>query len=429
MNATPARKSIRRHLIIATLFTTILVGGFGTWAATAPLSGAVIAMGTVVVDSYAKPVQHPSGGIVAKINVTNGDLVEIGDVLLSLDSTITRTDLAIIETRLAKLRAQTARLQAERLGHTEIATGLEANSYNISQDAMAAEQSILAARLATRIGQRQQLEQRKQQLQKQLGGIHAQIKAKQKEISLIEEDLQHAKDLVEKEILSSRELREREREMATAEGQLGALDADAGKIGNQIAEVELQSLQIDSEFQRQVAEEEQEISSQVDELFEREVAAKDQLQRIDLRAPQSGVVHDLQVHNKGAVIASGQEVLQIIPITDELVAELKIQPQDIDQLTIGQIAELRFSSFDQGTTPIVNGQVIQIGADLSIDPQTGIPHYLVRIITSKIEMDKLGDLKLIPGMPVEAFIETTPRTAFSYATKPILDQLARAFKE
>jgi HlyD family secretion protein len=221
-----------------------------------------------------------------------------------------------------------------------------------------------------------------------------------------------------------------ERDGAKLEGERGSLIASIAQAKGKIAETELRILQVDEDMRQEVGKDLADIRAKVSELVEKRVSAEDQLKRVDIRAPQDGFVHQLAVHTVGGVITpQGEPLMLIVPEADKLIVEAKVQPQDIDQLHVGQAAVLRFSAFNQRTTPEVNGVVSVVSADVSQDQKTGATFYTIRVDVAAEELSRLGSVKLVPGMPVEAFVQTTPRTVLSYLVRPLHDQITKAFRE
>jgi HlyD family secretion protein len=435
MSAKPAldiRGSIRRHIVIGVAVVAFLALGVGGWASTAEISGALIAQGSLVVDSNVKKVQHPSGGVVGEVRARDGDHVKAGDVLIRLDETVTRANLAIITKSLNELFARKARLSAERDGADAVAVPKElANRANDAdvQEALASERKLFDLRRKARFGQKNQLQERIKQLQEQITGLTAQQDAKSKEMTIINQELQGVRDLWARNLVQISRLTSLEREEARLQGEHGQLIASAAEAKGKIAETELQILQVDQEFTSDVAKELRETESKIGEYVERKVTAEDQLQRTDLRAPQDGIVFQSTANTVGGVITAGDPVMLIVPEADNLLVEAKVEPKDIDQVQLGQPVVLRFSAFNMRTTPELNGTVVRVAADTSTDQRTGQSYYVVRISMLADEIAKLGEVKLTPGMPVEAFIQTGERTMLSYLVKPLHDQLKRAFRE
>jgi HlyD family secretion protein len=425
-------RSLRRHLLAGLSVLALLGGGMGGWAATTELSGAVVAPGSVVVDSHVKKVQHPTGGVVGEIRVRDGDRVNAGDLVVRLDETITRANLAVITKGLDELSARQGRLEAERdgLSMIKVHPKLQARSSDTEiAGLIMGEQSLFRLRREARDGLRAQLKQKIGQLREQIVGLEEQAGAKADEIKLIQNELEGVRELWRKNLVPITRVTQLEREATRLRGERGQLIASVAQAKGRISETDLQIIQIDQELRSEVAKELREIQAKSAELVEKRVAAEDQLKRIDIRAPQAGVVHQLAVHTVGGVIAAGDPLMLIVPEADDLSIEVKIQPQDIDQMKIGQEAVLRLSAFNQRTTPEIQGTISRIAADLTQDQKTGVAFYTARIATSESELRRLKDLKLVPGMPVEAFVQTGERTALSYLAKPLSDQLSRAWRE
>ena len=427
-----SQASIRRHIIAGSVIVGVLAIGFGGWASTAELSGALIAQGTIVVDSNIKKVQHPTGGVVGEVRVHDGDRVKAGDILIRLDETVTRANLAIVTKSLIELYARKARLGAERDGVDTVAMPPELKDQADDPDVKAAldsERKLFDLRRTARLGQKDQLRERIKQLQEQISGLVAQQDAKSKEISFVDQELSGVRELWQKNLVQLNRLTSLERDEARVEGERGQLVASAAEAKGRIAEIQLQILNIDQESSSDVAKELRETDSKIGEAVERKVTAEDQLKRIDIRAPQDGVVFQSTANTVGGVIAAGDPIMMIVPESDKLSVEVKVEPKDIDQVAIGQPVVLRFSAFNQRTTPELNGSVTRIGADTSNDQRTGQSYYLVRIGIEPSELDRLGPVKLTPGMPVESFIQTGKRTLVSYLVKPLHDQLMRSMRE
>jgi HlyD family secretion protein len=430
--ARDSQASIRRHIIAGSVIVGVLAIGLGGWASTAEISGALIAQGTIVVDSNIKKVQHPTGGVVGEVRVHDGDRVKAGDILIRLDETVTRANLAIVTKSLIELYAREARLGAERDGVDTVAMPPELKDQADDRDVKAAldsERKLFDLRRTARLGQKDQLRERIKQLQEQIAGLVAQQDAKSKEISFVDQELSGVRELWQKNLVQLNRLTSLERDEARVEGERGQLVASAAEAKGRIAEIQLQILNVDQEFSSDVAKELRETDSKIGEGVERKVTAEDQLKRIDIRAPQDGVVFQSTANTVGGVITAGDPIMMIVPESDKLSVEVKVEPKDIDQVAIGQPVVLRFSAFNQRTTPELNGSVTRIGADTSNDQRTGQSYYLVRIGIDPGELDRLGPVKLTPGMPVESFIQTGERTLVSYLVKPLHDQIMRSMRE
>ncbi|MBD9490468.1 HlyD family type I secretion periplasmic adaptor subunit [Ensifer sp. ENS11] len=427
-----ASKAITRYMLWAGCSIGVLLIGAGGWAATSKLSGAVVGMGTVVVEGNVKRIQHREGGIVGDIRVRDGAQVKVGDLLIRLDDTVTRANLAIVTKQIDQLNARAMRLVAERDNTTEIKVPADLRA-KLDQaevaDYVQSERALFVARRQTIDGQKDQLKQRIGQLQQETDGLTARRAAKDDELKFIVQELTGIASLHDKGLMPFSRLAELQRMKAQLSGERGQLTAEIARAATRTTETELQILQLDQDRRSEVLTELRDVDNKLAELTEQQVTATDQLKRIDLLSPQDGIVHELAVHTVGGVISPGETLMQIVPVNDSLVVEAKVQPADIDQLHIGQDAVLRFSAFNQRTTPEIIGSITTIAANLSSNPQTGETWYTARVRIAKPELARLGSLVLHAGMPVEAFIQTGERSALSYLVKPLADQIARAMRE
>ncbi len=425
-------RSIRRHLMVGVIASLALVGGAGAWAAVTNLAGAVVAPGHFVVDSYVKKVQHPKGGIVGEILVREGDKVRAGDVLMRLDATQTRANLAIVTKRLNELAARLARLEAERDDRDAIIfpDWLLANDGDAEvAAAIHSESRLFQSRREAREGQKAQLNQRIEQFEHEIAGLKAQEVAYAEGIEVLNTEISALNRLREQGIVSDQRLNGLKTQAATFGGERGEKIAFQAQSAGRITETRLQILQIDQDLRTEVGRELREVQAQIGEYVERRVAAEDELKRIDIVAPQSGIVHQLAVHTLGGVISPADPIMLIVPEGDDLALEVQIAPKDVDQIQIGHAALLRMTAFNLRTTPELNGFVSRIAADLTTDERSGQSYYLVRVAIPQAEKEKLKNLTLVPGMPAEVMIKTGERTALSYLVKPLSDQIFRAFRE
>jgi HlyD family secretion protein len=427
-----ARTSIRRHLIVGLAVVVLLAGGLGGWASTAQISGALIAPGSVVVESNVKKVQHPTGGVVGELRARDGDVVKAGDVVVRLDDTVTKASLAIVTKNLDGLWARAARLEAEQRGLDKIVfprSLLERADDPEVKTVMASETKLFEVRVNGRTGQKAQLRERVTQLNEEIAGLTAQEKAKDQEIALVEKELIGVRDLYDKHLVQLTRLTTLERDLARLAGERAQYIAARAQAKGKITETELQIIQVDKDMVSDVSKDLRETNDKIGEFVERKVTAEDQLRRVDIRAPQDGMVLQSTVHTVGGVITAGDAIMLIVPQADDLQVEAKVNPQDIDKLQVGQKTLLRLSAFNQRTTPELNGIVTRVSPDVTTDQRTGQSYYTIRISMPQEEVARLGDVKLIPGMPVEAFVQTGDRTLISYLIKPLSDQLMRAFRE
>ncbi|MGF6159528.1 HlyD family type I secretion membrane fusion protein [Ensifer sp. KUDG1] len=415
---------ITSRIVVSAAFAATLLFGVGGWAAHARLSGAVITQGQVAISQQVKLIQHRDGGIVSEIAVRNGDQVRKGDVLIRLDETQTRVELAIVRGQLQQFYAMRARLKAERDG--EAAVSFE--GLDVSEVLKVSELKLFEANRRMITSQEEQMRLQITQLEEQIRGLKAQTGSSDAEREIVEKEIAKLETLLKSGLVPVSEHRDLLRQMARIDGSKGELVARIAEAVGQISELRIKLLAIDQGTRKETQTQIVGIEAKIAELSEREVAARDRLSRMDVRAPVDGLVYDLQVHTIGGIIAPGASVMSIVPEDDDLTVEIRIPPADIDRIAPGQASRLRFTVFNQRTTPELDGRVGVVAAATTIDRATGQPYYLATVDITQA-LDKLGDRKLMPGMPVEVYVQTDERTAISYLTKPFTDQMLRAFRE
>jgi HlyD family secretion protein len=273
------------------------------------------------------------------------------------------------------------------------------------------------------------LQSRVAQLGEQISGLEAQVESKGKELELITSELAGVQELYDKRLVPLTRLNTLQRDRARIEGERGQLTSTIAETKSKVGEAQLQIVKQDQDFRTEVVKELSETEGKVAEMVQKAVSAKDVIDRIELRAPTSGLVHQLAAHTIGGVIKAGDTVMEIVPDSDDLQIEAKLDPKDIDQVHTGQTAFVRFSAFNARTTPQVIGEVSYLSADTSKDQMGAQPFYTVRVTLSDEERHKLEGGQLVSGMPAEVFMQTGSRTMLSYLFKPIMEQLGRAFTE
>jgi len=429
------RRSYERELRVGlrVLLIGLVVGG--GWMTLVPLAGAVVVPGNLVVQSNVKTIQHPTGGVVAEIPVHNGMRVVVGDLLLRLDPTQAQASLQVVSKQLDESRARIARLIAERDGlpqpevPAELAGRLEESAV---KDLLVSEETQFKARASARYSQKDLLQSRVAQLGEQIGGLDAQVASKAKQLELIAGELTGVQDLYDKRLVPITRLTTLQREAARIEGERGQLISAIAETKAKVGEAQLQIVRIDQDFRTEVVKELGEVQGKEGELVQHGVAARDMLDRIELRAPTSGIVHQLAAHTVGGVIKAGDAIMEVGPDSDDLQVEARLQPNDIDQVRVGQKALIRFSAFNQRTTPQIVGLVSFVSADVSHDQTASaanVSFFTVRMTLPEDELRRLAGLQLVSGMPAEVFMQTGSRTMMSYLMKPITEQLQRAFVE
>jgi membrane fusion protein, type I secretion system len=428
--AANAERDFHRRMVFGLAVVALLFVAFGGWAASASLSSAVIAPGRVVVDSSIKKIQHPTGGIVKEIDVKNGDRVEAGDILLRLDDTQTRATLGIVQSQLIELTARKARLAAERdqTDEIEFPAGFEQTSPE-HQRIAAGERRLFKSKMKTAENKKAQLRERIGQYHHEIDGLLKQEKSKSRELDLVNDELKRLEDMYARELVPVTRVLSIRRDTVRIEGEHGALISQIARLRGQVYEVELKIVEVGETIMLDAQKEYRDTEARIAELNERQIAAEDVLRRVDIRAPRSGMVHELAVHTVGGVIGPGDVVMGIVPMEENRTIEVRVAPTDIDQVAAEQTVILRFPAFHKSTTPEISGTIARIAADVSQENENGAPYYTARIDVADAELAKLGHRKLVAGMPVEAYIQTGTRSALSFLTKPLTDQITRAFKE
>ncbi|MTW20208.1 HlyD family type I secretion periplasmic adaptor subunit [Allochromatium palmeri] len=428
----PIPTSDKPERLVGLLILLIALGGFTAWALLAPIDGAAVAPGVVAVESARKTVRHLEGGIVSEILVREGDRVAEGDVLVRLDDTEASAQLEIARGQFLSLRAQEARLIAERDDLAEIAFAeelLAAEDDPRIAEAIIGEQRVFQARRKSLNGERQVLEQRRDQLQEQIRGLEALILTKTKRIGLYQEEIDGLHTLFDKGLGDKRTLREYERLAAELEGERAQHKSDIAAARIQIGETEIQIAQLKRKFTSEVVTELRDVETNLADLRERMRALSNQLERTVVRSPAAGAVVGSSVHTVGGVIRPGDHILDIVPEGESLIIEARVQPIDIDRVSPGMEADLRMSAFNTRTTPVIEGRVLTVSADRLVDQATNLPYYLARIEVTPKGQAKLKGLTLQAGMPVEAMIKTGERTFFDYLVRPLTDRVSQAFRE
>ncbi|HCO61632.1 MAG TPA: HlyD family type I secretion periplasmic adaptor subunit [Porticoccaceae bacterium] len=419
-----------RYAGLLVVLATFVV--FGGWSMIAPLGGAALAPGVVMVNSHRKTVQHLEGGIVRRLLVREGDVVEEGDVLLELDDTLSSAELGIVQGQLITAQSIEARLIAERDNLKEIAYPEgwhEQHADERIRDAIADQNQIFVARTNTKMGERQVLEQRIEQLKAQVAGLEELRKSKRNLVDSYAEEIADIRDLLKDGFADNRRLREFERNHTQNLGDIADLGARIAGLKINIGETRLQILQLEKELQEEVTSQLGEIRSTMFELGEKIDVMSDKARRVAVVAPVSGMVIDLAVHTEGGVIGGGSPVMDIVPLGENLVIEAQVSPMDIDRVSVGMEAEVRFSAFKRGKTPILIGRVVTLSADRLVNEQDGSSYYLARIELTEESAAAMAEIELLPGMPAEVLIKTAERTLFRYIFQPFTDMFARSFTE
>lgn len=424
--------SARTPLLIGFVALALLLGGFGTWAVMANISGAIVASGEVKVEQNRQVVQHPDGGVVASIPVKEGDTVTAGDLLVGLDGTDLRSELAIVENQLFEIMARRGRLEAERDSAADITFDpelLAAGDRPQIANLIDGQRRLFEARNESLARETEQLDLRSDQIAEQVKGITAQQTALESQLSLIEQELKDQKSLLDKGLAQASRVLALQREEARLRGEVGGLIAGAAEAQERITEIGIEKLKLTTLRREEAITRLRDLQYQELELQERRRSLQGRLDRLDLRAPVSGIVYGLTIFGERAVIRPADPVLYLVPQDRPLVIESRITPIHVDEVYPSQSVILRFAAFDQRQTPELNGTVVSISADTFVDDRSGASYYRAEIMLNDGEMDKLKGQTIVPGMPVEAFIRTANRTPLAYLIKPLADYFNRAFRE
>lgn len=409
-----------------------MFGGVVLFSLIVSISGAVLAPGTVTVEGNYKTIQHLDGGIVTKILVKNGDLVKRGDILVKLEDTMAQANLAIVMGKLRDFLIQQERLIAERDRKPVFSLPESVKPFASDpqvKDIFATQKSLFEARRASHVGEQAVLRQRLEQVQAELSGQETELKSRRRQLQLATKELGDVEPLFAKGFANQQRLGGLQREQARMEGDVGRLFADTARSKGAIAEADLKITQSQKELTEKVVDELRKVQAQLSEVEEQRKALADKLQRVVVRAPESGRIHALAAHTEGGVIQPGTQIMQVIPDGERLVIEAQVQPQDIDKVRQGLAAAIRFPAFDARTTPRLTGKVSTVSA-AELTSQQGKTYFTARIEIPPSEFQRIAAAhKLVPGMPAEVYIETASRSMFSYFLKPLIDAMARSFRD
>lgn len=427
------RWSARGAIILGLLSLLLLFGGFGLWAWSARIAGAVVASGQVEVEQRRQVVQHPDGGVVQDIRIHEGESVQAGQPLIILDGTMLRTELAIVEGQYFEILARRGRLEAERADLDQITFPeeliTEAKLLPTLPPLMAGQESLFKARRDTLNQSLGQLAKQAEQVSAQIEGIDAQKEALEKQRGFIQQELTSQRALLDKGLAQSARVLALEREAARLDGQMGEITSTRAQSVTRLTEIDLLRLEKTAERREAAETELRDLGYRELELAERRRGLREQITRLDITAPVSGIVQELQVTTPRSVIRSAEPILYIIPQDRPLVVSAKIATINVDEIHPGQEVVLRFSAFSSRTTPEIDGVLSKISPDALIDETTRMPYYRGEVTIPPEQLAKLGQLELVPGMPVEIYIQTGERSPLAYLIKPLADYFTRAFRE
>lgn len=423
--------NLRRNMRFALIAVVVLIFGLGAAAVLVPIGGAVLGGGKVSVESRVKRIAHPAGGIITQIYVENGDKVNKGDPLIRFDDTVSGADAQLSTLTVDQLLAQRARLEAERLGSPVLRFPPELTSRKDAgaQKAMADEMKLFTIRRSESAGIIAQLRARMVQYMRQIDGYNAQIAALDKQQALIQPERQGVRELWEKDLVTINRLNQLERTSVDMEGNVAALRATIAQTQARISEAQEQIIQLSEARRSEAGTQLAQVNTVLNQQQVRSVSAGDLQDRSLMRAPYSGTVDKLAFSTIGDVVKPAETIMEIVPDNDRLIVEAAISPTDVDQVRAGQQARIRFTAFNMTTTPEFDGKVLNVAAERTTEPESGNSFFMVRIEIAGETDSSAKKLALRPGMPAEVYIETGSRSMLSYLTKPLRDQLQRAFRD
>ncbi|WP_120499338.1 HlyD family type I secretion periplasmic adaptor subunit [Roseovarius sp. EL26] len=420
-------------LVAGTIALIALIGGLGLWSIKARLSGAVVSQGMIEVETNRQVVQHPDGGVVGAILIDESDTVRKGDILIRLDGRQLRSELAIVNGQLHEIATRKARLQAERDAVPDIQFSaklleLAGRSEEIA-GMVQGEQTLFEARQQSLQQEARLLNEQNNQIDKRIEGIHAQLEALQVQVELVQTELDSQKELLKNQLARASRVNELKREHADLMGQVGRLEAETAELRGQAASNDIALLQLDTRRREEAVTTLRDLQFREIELVERRLDLEDTLSRLDIRAPMDGVIYSLQVFAEQSVVRAAEPLLYIIPQDQDLIVSTRVEAVDVTNVYVGQEASLRFPGLDQSEVPELRGAVTRVSADVVQDETTGQNYYNAEIMPFEEELAKLGDEKLLPGMPVDTFIQTSERSALAYLMEPMTGFFSRAFRE
>jgi membrane fusion protein, type I secretion system len=429
-----ANSSSMRRLMRWFMFSSFIVFfGIGGWAVAAKVDSAVVTSGTFAVQSSAQAVQHLEGGVIGAILVKDGELVQEGQVLVRLDAAKVTADASIFERKLIELTAQKARLEAENLDRTTIARPEfsipSRQADGALRAALAAEESLMNERRFTRLNQLSQQQERKHQVERQIDGFGERYKALKEELAQVTAELADQRMLDSKGLIRRPVLRQTEREVSRLKGEMGDFDARVAGARSQLSEIEFKIAELTRNARSEVLRQLQAVTASLGETEEQLSAAQDRLQRLDIRAPRTGLIHELAVHTIGGIVGPGQKLMSIIPSAEPLIVNAKIRPDEINQVHLDQPATIRISAFKLPMPLELEGQVTNVSPDQVVSGQSGQVYFTVKIAIDPGERHKLEGKELTPGLPAEVLIRGDSRRIITYLTQPLTSKIAVTFRE
>ena len=425
--------SATRPVVLGLIGMLVLLGGFGSWAFFANISGAIISSGRVAVESNRQVVQHIDGGVVTEILVREGDRVEAGDLLIRLDASRLRSEADILADQLHEIATRSARLIAERDDMEEVTYPEDLMTVSRIDreilDMMEGQRSLFEARADSIAREAEQLDRRKDQIASQIDGITSQSEAMTLQLGFIREELDAQRSLLDRGLAQAPRVLALQREEASLLGQMGEFTASVAELEGRATEIDLEILKLRTQTREEAITELRDLQFRQIELAEQLRAITERMSRLDVQAPVDGVVYDMQVFAERAVIRAADPVLYLVPQDRPLVIQTRVDPIHIDQVYPGQPVTLRLPTFDAQTTPELFGAIVRVSPDAFSDDATGQTYYQAEVLPGEGEVERLNGLVMLPGMPVEAYLRTDDRSPIAYLTRPLANYFNRAFRE
>lgn len=411
---------------------TLLVGGMGAWSVGAKINGAVVSRGVVKVESERQVIQHPDGGVVGEILAHNGDQVHAGDVLLRLDGTFLRSELAIVQAQLLEIAVRKARLAAERDDLAKVDFTVLPDFPMLDPEQVAQQRegqsNLFAARQATMAKKINQLREQQQQIEKQIEGVEAQRVSLMEQLDLVSQELEDKQSLYERKLMEASRVLATQREHAKLTGEIGRLNSVIAEARVRISSLEIEVVGLSEDRREAAITQLRDLQYNEISLVERETTLREKLARLDVRAPVDGVVFGSQVFALQSVIQPAQPMMFLVPSDQPLYVSVRVDPTSIDQVYSGQQVSLQFSTFNRRTTPAIPAEVLRVSPDVQTDEANRETYYEATVEPDPEALAALPEVKLMPGMPVEAFLKTDARTPLSYLTQPLTIYFNRAFR-
>ena len=432
---TSPRTGLWPYVLFGLFVLSFFVGGALYWGLTAKLDGAVIAPASFVVEGNRKTVQHLEGGYVRDLLVKDGDFVQANQVLVRLDSTENEVELDVLGGQFIDLTVRRARLLAElqekeRFEFSELISTIDRSVEPRKLEAVfLTQKKIFDAQLNVRRSSEEVLNQRITSLEQEIDGLQEQRAANDRQVAIALEELVVFEDLFKRGYTAKSRVNNVKRELERLKGQIASFKSSQARARNQIGELRLTSIGQNRERREAAIAELASVEAQISSVEPRYLGAVQKQQRIEVKAPVSGRVVNMNIYTKGGVIRPSEPILDIVPADEELIVQARVNTTDIEKLHIGQTTRIRITAFDLTDIPEAHGQIVDLSADSVKDEATGVEFFVAKVRLDKVQSEHVRDLEFIPGMPADVFVNTGQRTAINYLTQPLRERIARTFIE